>query len=572
MASPAQKYRFSGVPEFTADHIEQLDEMLEDLYIYLTHSPLGATESVLSIAELGLDAGFLTVDGDGEFGSVSDSGVTYVSSSGAPVALTPGTTGAFLRQGTTNPEWSVLILPNAATIGDLLYASAANVMSRLADVATGNALISGGVGVAPAWGKIDLTTHVSGILPMANGGTNNSTAFTTGSVIYFDGTRLQQDNSGLFFDAANNRLGVGVASPVESVDVRGATPDIGLRHALATDYASFRFYEGVTQKAIIQHVGSNFATVERRDDLELFTLAAGADITFWHNSVEKCRIDATGLTITGQIKITGGTPAAGQVLTSDANGLATWEPAAGGGEPTEQTTTLTGTQNDFSLSAAYTVLRCNNATDLTITGFTIGGVAPTAGDRVQIISVGAGHVFLSHQAAGSTAANRLLNWVTSGVTPLAAGTGVAEYQYDDTTDRWRLVSHSQGAAIAPTFNAADYAGDGTITWTVEAADVSDYVYTLVGKKLLVSAALGSTTTGGVTSTELRLTLPNGYTSAKFSVQPARISEVAPTYRQWGLSYTLSGGTTLRFQKVDVSNFVIGANNLTVQFTNTIELN
>ena len=34
-----------------------------------------------------------------------------------------------------------------------------------------SALISGGVGVAPSWGKIGLTTHVSGTLPVANGGT-----------------------------------------------------------------------------------------------------------------------------------------------------------------------------------------------------------------------------------------------------------------------------------------------------------------------------------------------------------------------------------------------------------------
>ena len=32
------------------------------------------------------------------------------------------------------------------------------------------------------------------------------------------------------------------------------------------------------------------------------------------------------LEVNGQVKITGGTPAAGQVLTSDASGLATWEP------------------------------------------------------------------------------------------------------------------------------------------------------------------------------------------------------------------------------------------------------
>lgn len=55
--------------------------------------------------------------------------------------------------------------------GDLLYGSGTDVVAALADIATGNALISGGVATAPSWGKIGLTTHVSGILPTANGGT-----------------------------------------------------------------------------------------------------------------------------------------------------------------------------------------------------------------------------------------------------------------------------------------------------------------------------------------------------------------------------------------------------------------
>jgi hypothetical protein len=61
-------------------------------------------------------------------------------------------------------------------VGDLLYASTTTALSKLADVATGNSLISGGVGVAPSWGKIGLTTHVSGTLALANGGTGATTA------------------------------------------------------------------------------------------------------------------------------------------------------------------------------------------------------------------------------------------------------------------------------------------------------------------------------------------------------------------------------------------------------------
>ena len=74
-------------------------------------------------------------------------------------------------------------------VGDILYASTTTALSKLADVATGNALISGGVGVAPSWGKIGLTTHVSGTLPTANGGTN-LTSFTSGGAVYATSTSV----------------------------------------------------------------------------------------------------------------------------------------------------------------------------------------------------------------------------------------------------------------------------------------------------------------------------------------------------------------------------------------------
>jgi len=64
-------------------------------------------------------------------------------------------------------------------VGDLIYADTTTTLAKLPDVATGNALISGGVGVAPSYGKIGLTTHVSGVLPVANGGTNASSASIT---------------------------------------------------------------------------------------------------------------------------------------------------------------------------------------------------------------------------------------------------------------------------------------------------------------------------------------------------------------------------------------------------------
>jgi hypothetical protein len=132
------------------------------------------------------------------------------------------------------------------TVGDLLYASGSTTLSKLADVAIGNALISGGVGVAPSWGKVGLTTHVSGTLPVANGGTGTATAFTSGSVVFAGASGVySQDNSNLFWDDTNNRLGVRTATPAVSLAV-SATDAIlvpvgttGERPTGATGYLRF---------------------------------------------------------------------------------------------------------------------------------------------------------------------------------------------------------------------------------------------------------------------------------------------------------------------------------------------
>jgi len=79
----------------------------------------------------------------------------------APVSMTLGWSGQLSapRGGTGQSSYAV---------GDILFANTTSSLAKLPDVATGNALISGGVGVAPSYGKIGLTTHISGILPYAN--------------------------------------------------------------------------------------------------------------------------------------------------------------------------------------------------------------------------------------------------------------------------------------------------------------------------------------------------------------------------------------------------------------------
>lgn len=63
-------------------------------------------------------------------------------------------------------------------IGDLLYASASTTLSKLAGVATGQALVSGGVGVPPAWSaSLALSSTLS-----VNNGAHHNTSGKTGAL------------------------------------------------------------------------------------------------------------------------------------------------------------------------------------------------------------------------------------------------------------------------------------------------------------------------------------------------------------------------------------------------------
>lgn len=100
------------------------------------------------------------------------------------------------------------------SIGDLLYASGSTALSKLAAVATGNVLISGGVGTAPSWGQVGLTTHVTGTLAVGNGGTGGTT-FTSKGIIYGNGSSALQVTAAGAWDATNG------TGSILSVDTNG---------------------------------------------------------------------------------------------------------------------------------------------------------------------------------------------------------------------------------------------------------------------------------------------------------------------------------------------------------------
>jgi len=156
-----------------------------------------------------------------------------------------------------------LAMTRGGTNASLTAAAGANVYSTATGLAlsavgtAGQALLSGGTG-ASTWftgtgvvkatsgvlstSNVSLTSEVTGILPIANGGTNSSTALnnnrvmissagtiiengaiTAGSVYFGAATTglPAQDNTNFFWDNTNKRLGVGINAPTETLHVQG---------------------------------------------------------------------------------------------------------------------------------------------------------------------------------------------------------------------------------------------------------------------------------------------------------------------------------------------------------------
>jgi hypothetical protein len=243
-------------------------------------------------------------------------------------------TGTILRADGTNWVATSATYPNTVAQGDVIYGSATNVISSLAkDTNATRYLSNTGASNSPAWAQVALTTGVSGILPIANGGTNASSMATSNGIVKYDGTRLVTstaniDSSNRYINAAqpasqgyvfstltdatgdgteftvtygqeaydqttNLNAGTGVFTcPIAGfylVNFQVCLGDIGAAH---------------TSGSLILDLASGFGSVSEVFTFNPFIISISGQATVNINSVFK--MQASG-TITGKISVTGGT-------------------------------------------------------------------------------------------------------------------------------------------------------------------------------------------------------------------------------------------------------------------------
>jgi hypothetical protein len=173
---------------------------------------------------------------------------------------------------------------------------------------SGRALGTPSSGVLTSATGLPLTTGVTGTLPVANGGTNTSTAFTAGSVVFAgSGGTYTQDNSGLFWNNTDKRLLLGNPSGPYSLGISKSSnsgsasgyPSLDVGNTLATqgDGSSTFNFSTISMSSGNDAVRLFFSSTYAAGTWEpagIITVVTNHPLKFKTNNTDRMRITADG--------------------------------------------------------------------------------------------------------------------------------------------------------------------------------------------------------------------------------------------------------------------------------------
>lgn len=167
-----------------------------------------------------------------------------------PAGLTyPAADGSAYQAVQTDGSGTLSFAPSASSVltaqGDLLYASGANTLARLAKSTTATRYLSNtGTNNNPAWAQIDLTNGVTGTLPIGSGGTGVSAAASNGQLLIGNGSGFTLANITVSSPLSISNTAGGIALSASGL---GTGDVIGPTGATANALAQF---DGTTGKLL----------------------------------------------------------------------------------------------------------------------------------------------------------------------------------------------------------------------------------------------------------------------------------------------------------------------------------
>jgi hypothetical protein len=209
----------------------------------------------------------------------------------------------------------------------------------------------------------------------------------------------------------------------------------------------------------------------------------------------------------------------------------------------------------------------NNAALLTVQGIAAG----IADQLLFVYSKGAGQVDFAHLHASGTALGKLKLCATSGLTSLAAGSGVAVFQYDATLTQWRLLAHEQGEFIAQPYAAGDFTCDAGMTWTVDAGDLLAFRYWLKGRTLFVALKINTATLSGSATSTLYINIPGGFIAAAPYAGICNVKDTGTDSPVGLTNFTGAGATQIKVFILQARAWTLNTNSTTVSGTFNFEV-
>mgnify|MGYP001611599164 CR=1 FL=1 len=130
-----------------------------------------------------------------------------------------------------------------------------------------------------------------------------------------------------------------------------------------------------------------------------------------------------------------------------------------------------------------------------------------------------------------------------------------------------------GEWIAIPFLAANFSGNGSMTWTVELADQVTAAYTLVGTTMTLSLAVITSTVGGTPNTALFYALPAGFKAPRLMHGAYHyVDNGVAGAGMWAVgSFAGSYATNLELYITSLGNWTASTNLTAIRCTATFEV-